>query len=200
MWERGDAWGDSVTPSTFDPGYRAWIVDKLERCLDGAGGGSLLGVGCGNGIVEAELVRRGRSVLAIDALPQAVRLARRKGVDAIVADATRWQPPHDRWHVVYADGFLGHVYDRYAGCDAIVRRLRSWLAPRHGVLVISNDAPSETERARPATAVPGFYWLSAGYIGERLRSAGFEICETEEFVYERPLSGPRRRAVVTARG
>ena len=58
----------------------------------------------------------------------------------------------------------------------------------------------EQERARPATAVPGFYWLSAGYIGERLRFAGFEICETEEFVYERPLSGPRRRAVVTARG
>lgn len=199
IWERGEAWGDSITPTTYSASYRAWILAKLERCLAEAGGDRLLGVGCGNAVIEAELRARGRSVLAIDVLPEAVDIALRKGVDAKVADASTWEPPHRQWHVIYADGFLGHLYDPGTECEPILRRLGGWLEPRRGVLVISNDAAaSDAGDVQPADGVHGFHWLSASYIARRLERVGYEVREREKFVYERPFSGPRRRAVVTA--
>jgi hypothetical protein len=35
----------------------------------------------------------------------------------------------------------------------ILRRLRSWLKPRHGVLVVSNDAASNPDGVDPADGV-----------------------------------------------
>ena len=199
IWERGEAWGDSVTPSTYSPAYREWMLAKLEACLADSGGDSVLGVGCGNAIIEAELERRGRSVLAIDVLPEAVEIARDKGVDAVVADATTWDPPHRNWHVVYTDGLLGHLYDAETECHTILKRLHSWVEPRRGRLVVSNDAALDSDGVQSAAGVAGFHWLSTRYISGRLRSAGYEICQADEFIYHRPLSGPRRRAIVTAR-
>jgi hypothetical protein len=99
---------------------------------------------------------------------------------------------------VYADGFLGHVYRDDETCEAMLRRMRRWLA-RGGLLVISNDAVSEPESVRPAPNVPGFHWLSSARIERWLRVTGNEITAVEEFVYQRPLTGLRRRAIVTAR-
>jgi hypothetical protein len=50
----------------------------------------------------------------------------------------------------------------------------------------------------PANGVPGFHWLSASLLADEIRAAGFAPSSAGEFVYERPLSGPRRRAVLTA--
>lgn len=199
IWERAEAWGDSVTPTTYVPRYRAWMLGKLEGYVAGTADDRILAIGCGNGMIESELERHGHDVLAIDILPQAVELARRKGVNAVVADAATWEPPHRCWDLLYADGVLGHLYDDEEEAGAILTRFRAWLKPGTGVLVVSNDAPVGTGDVMAATGVEGFHWLSGAFIGRELERAGFSVCESEEFPYERPLSGVRQRAVVTAR-
>jgi SAM-dependent methyltransferase len=199
VWEEGRAWGDSVTPSTYSPAYRAWIVKKVMRYIDPNAKTPILSLGCGNAVVEAELRRRRCEVLAVDALAEAVALARRKGVDAVVGDVMAWEPPHRRWRVIYADGLLGHVYEPTTGRLPVLQRARQWLAPDVGVIVLSNDAPPEGRDISPAPGVPGFHWLSTRFIAERLQDAGLHVLSAEEFPYERPHSGERRRAVVVGR-
>lgn len=199
IWERGDAWGDSVTPATSCPGYRAWMVEKLRGLSTPPGTRCVLSVGCGNAAIEAELHQDGIPLLALDILEPAVRLARRKGVHAVVADATTWDPTGATWDVIYADGFLGHVYEHGAGCLGTLGRFRDWLTPNGGAVVISNDAPPLGSNVLSADGVAGFYWLSAGFIASQLQLCGIEVVACEEYWYERPQSGMRRRVVVTGR-
>jgi SAM-dependent methyltransferase len=199
VWEQGDAWGDSVTPATYSGAYRAWLLSQIRSRLRGRQRPRVLSVGCGNAFVERELQRDGYLVLAVDVLPEAVALARQKGVNAVVADAATWEPPAGGWDMVYADGLLGHMYDAGAGCAPVLRHFCGWLQPRDGLLVVSNDAPTRGNAATPANGVPGFHWLSASLLADEIRAAGFALSSADEFVYQRPLSGPRRRAVLTAR-
>jgi hypothetical protein len=50
----------------------------------------------------------------------------------------------------------------------------------------------------PASGVPGCCWLSAPLLSQQVRAAGVAFISSEEFVYERPRSGPRRRVVIRA--
>ncbi|RMI44615.1 class I SAM-dependent methyltransferase [Streptomyces triticirhizae] len=195
IWESGGSRGDSVTPSTYSAAYRQWMTEKLHRALGDTGGG-LLSLGCGNAAVEAEVALRGHRVLAVDALPEAVAIARSKGLDAERGDIHRWEPA-EPWSVIYLDGVLGHLLDPAHGLVPVLRRVRSWLTP-HGVLVASNDAPRDDSPAQPAPGVHGFHWLSADHLRDEALRAGFGSAETEEYRYRRPISGERVRAVVTA--
>jgi hypothetical protein len=198
IWEEGGARGDSVTPSTYSPEYRQWMSKKLAVELERTGGG-LLSLGCGNATVEAELVDQGFSVLAIDAIEEAVALARNKGVEAVCADIYQWEPEVP-WSVVYMDGVLGHMYDARLGLRPVLERVRSWLAPASdgaaATLIASNDAPRSGDPVEAAPGVDGFYWLSTRYLREQTIESGFEDVETEQVRYLRPLSGVRVRAVV----
>lgn len=201
VWEDGGARGDSVTPATYSAEYRAWMVDELVAELDRNGGG-LVSLGCGNAAVEAEVVRRGYRVRAIDAMAEAVTLARQKGVDAERADIYQWTP-EETWSVAYIDGVLGHLHDPATGLVPVLSRIRSWLAPRPhsasglATLVASNDAPKDGSEVQKAPGVDGFHWLSAAFIRDQAIAAGFDRVETAEFRYRRPLSGERVRSVVT---
>lgn len=201
IWEDGGSRGDSVTPSTYSVEYRTWMADKLVAELDRNGGG-LLSLGCGNAAVEAEVVRRGYRVLAIDAMTDAVELARQKGVDAVRADIYQWVP-EETWSVAYIDGVLGHLHDPVTGLVPVLSRIRSWLAPQSdsasslATLVASNDAPNDGSEVQKAPGVDGFHWLSAEFISHQAIAAGFDKAETGEFRYRRPLSGERVRSIVT---
>jgi SAM-dependent methyltransferase len=199
IWENGGARGDSVTPSTYSSGYREWMTNLLAGLLAESDTPALLSVGCGNAAVEAVLAAAGYQVLAVDALPEAVTLARNKGVDAVCADVLTWTPPFQRWGVIYADGLLGHLYDPATGLAHVIERFASWLLPHTGVLVISNDGPRSHDETEPHPDVPGFAWLSCPYICGQLGKAGFQDISSASFTYERPLSGPRDRVIVTAR-
>lgn len=192
IWEDGGARGDSITPSVASSAYRAWMRDKLLA----TGTHRLLSLGSGNAAVERELVDAGVHVLAVDAMQEAVDLARAKGVDALCADVTSWAPDI-RWPVVYSDGLLGHLYDAEAGLTPFFARVRSWIAPG-GSLVVSNDSPKNGEPVQAAPGVPGFHWLSGEYLREQALAGGFSAVTAETFTYQRPLSGERVRAVVTA--
>ncbi len=208
IWEGGAANGDSVTPSTYSAPYRAWMIDFLTGVLDRTNPPTLLSVGCGNASVEAEVARAGYDVLAVDLLERAVQIARRKGLTAEVADIRSWSPEEGRWGVVYADGLMAHLYDPDDSLVSVLKHLHGWLGhsersepastvPGRGVLVISNDGTQQGQDAQQAPGIPA-HWLSAGYLVEQCREAGFGDVSYTTFTYTRPLSGPRDRVVVTA--
>lgn len=197
-WERGDARGDSVTPSTYSAAYRQWMCDLLLNHLRARPGG-VISIGSGNAAIESVLARAGHRVLAVDVFPEAVAMARRKGVEAVLADVREWAPPDGTWTVVYADGVMGHLYDPRAGLRPVLTEIRAWLVPHHGALVISNDRPPSVANVQPAPGVPGFYWLSEQLLRKEAEAAGFDELTAATFGYQRPLSGPRVRAVLTAR-
>jgi SAM-dependent methyltransferase len=143
VWEYGGAVGDSVTPSTYNSGYRVWLRNLLRKLMDESGTDvpALLSLGCGNATVEAGLVAAGYRVLGLDTLPEAVELAKSKSVHTVCADFFDWTPPPEQWVVVLADGFLEHVFDRTEGLRPALERIYSWMPPRKGTLVISNDGP-----------------------------------------------------------
>jgi hypothetical protein len=196
-WERGEARGDSTTPSVCSPEYRAWMLDRLREAMGGDHEKRLLSIGAGNAMVERTMCREGYHVLAVDALLPAVEIAARHGVPSICRDIRSWDPP-DRFDVVYADGLLGHLYDEFGGCQAIWRRVRGWLASNESTVIVSNDVPPGDARVKPAPGVNGFHWLSTDWISDMLVEAGYTPTLNTEFVYERPLSGPRRRAIIAA--
>ncbi|MEU7608944.1 methyltransferase domain-containing protein [Micromonospora sp. NPDC049204] len=200
IWEKGGARGDSVTPSTYSTEYRGWMTDILVNRLETNRATGLLSLGCGNAVVEADTAKAGYRVLAVDALEEAVDLARAKGLEAVQADLNTWTP-EEKWSVVYMDGVLGHLYDPENGLQSILKRILTWLEPGPaGVasFVASNDDTRNGSWAQAASNVTGFYWLSAGYLGEQALAAGFDRVEIQHFHYRRPQSGPRRRSVVVA--
>jgi SAM-dependent methyltransferase len=200
IWDRGGAVGDSVTPSTYSRPYQLFMNDLLRKFLDDIDDPALLSVGCGNAKIESDLVAAGYRVLGVDAMEEAVALARKKGVDAICADILTWTPPDSvNWNVIYADGILGHIFDPAEGVRHVLDRFKSWLPERKGVLVMSNDEPRIEADVQAHSEVPGFSWLSGPFLHQQAEAAGFQDVWTTWFTYERPLTGPRERVIVTAR-
>jgi hypothetical protein len=196
-WEQGGSRGDATTPSICSTTYRWWILEHLRNALDRDRRKLLLSVGAGNALVERVLCGEGYLVLAVDALEAAVRLARKGGVPAIHENLLAWEPQPECWDVIYADGLLGHLHDEDEGVHVALCGLRSRLVA-NGMIIISNDAPRDDLPVVLSSNVPGFYWLSGRWIVDELRRAGFTRISTASIEYERPLSGVRSRAIVTA--
>lgn len=199
IWETGGAFNDSVTPSTWCEDYRRWITLKLENQLRFETSKNILSIGCGNAFVEQELCYKGYTVLGVDINESAVQLALDKGVPAIVADIYQWEPEDKGFDLIYCDGVLGHLYVEETNCRTALSRLRSWLKPGEGILLISNDASKDGRAVAPAPGVKGFYHFSEEFVISELEKTGFELVDTNSYLYQRPLSGPRRRLVVAAR-
>ncbi len=199
IWERGEAFNDSVTPSTYCPEYRAHMVLKI-RSLSAAQE-RVFSIGCGNAFVEAELQAKGLHVQAIDCNEEAVGLAASKGVDAFTTNFFSLPNGHlASFGAIYADGLLGHLYRPEDGLDGFFAKLVA-LQPRPGGwLVLSNDAPLEPElEVMPHERVSGFWLLSRTFLCEALARFGFSVWESYHFPYERPLSGLRNRTICIAR-
>jgi SAM-dependent methyltransferase len=197
-WEDGIARGDSTTPSICSPTYRWWILEHLRNALNRDRKNLLLSLGSGNAFVERVLGREGYPVLAVDALKEAVILARQAGVPAICRNLYTWDTQKDYWDVIYADGLLGHLHDGHDGAHVALSLFHSWLKAPNGTVVISNDAPKSDAPVQQSSNVPGFYWLSDHWIVEQLTRAGFTRISTASITYRRPLSGLRTRAIITA--
>jgi SAM-dependent methyltransferase len=200
IWDKGGAVGDSVTPSTYSAPYREWMGELLRKFLDDSDEPALLSVGCGNAMVEADLVASGYRVLGVDAIEEAVALAKQRGVEALCANVLSWTPPTwANWNVIYADGILGHVFEQAGGVRDVLARFRSWLPEDNGVLIMSNDDPRTDADVQAHTEVPGFSWLSGPFLHAQAEAAGFQDIWSTWFTYQRPVSGPRERVIVTAR-
>jgi SAM-dependent methyltransferase len=199
IWDRGEAFNDSVTPSTYVPEYRSHIVLKLLSLTEA--GACIFSLGCGNGFVEGDLAGLDRKVHAIDVNEEAVELTRRKGVDAFIADYYDLLPEKVAGaDLIYADGLLGHLFDRREGVGPALSKLKS-LRPKQGAYVVfSNDSPRDGAAAfAPHDRLADFWFVSKDYLQERLVSSGFLLVETYYFPYLRPISGMRNRTICIAR-
>jgi len=199
IWEAGRAFKDSVTPSIWSNDYREWMVQFIERQLKWNVSKHILSIGCGNAFVERDLCRKGYSLNSIDINASAVELARSKGVPAEVADVYNWEPKQKNIDLIYGDGVLGHFYQEDSQCQKVLVRLKRWLKPNTGIIVISNDACKSNQDVMSAPGVKGFYHFSEDWVKAQLQRAGFKLIEVEIYGYSRPLSGNRNRLVVSAR-
>ncbi|GGL87900.1 MULTISPECIES: oxin biosynthesis protein [Micromonospora] len=199
IWERGRAFNDSVTPSTYVPEYRSHMTLKLLSLT--APGAAVFSLGCGNGFVEGDLVALDRTVRAIDFNDEAVALTRGRGVDAFVADYFDLTPADlAGTDLLYADGFLGHVFTAEETVTPALAQLTG-LGLRSGAyVVLSNDAPYDPAADyAPHERVAGFWFVSREYLGQELARAGLVPVESYYFPYLRPISGLRNRTICVAR-
>jgi hypothetical protein len=199
IWERGEAFNDSVTPSTYVPEYRSHVVLKFLSLIPE--GSKVFSFGCGNAAVEGALVASGRPVSAIDVCPEAVDLACLKGVDAFTTDYFDVSPGEVADSAaIYADGFLGHLFDSVTQVEPTLQKLKELELRSGTLLVFSNDAPPD--RNTPFAAhekVEDFWYLSKDYLAAQLGNAGFEVLESYYFPYVRPISGLRNRTICVVR-
>jgi len=201
IWERGEACGDSVTPSAYCPEYRTHMVQKIMSSARAAGNGAVFSIGCGNAFVEAELVARGLRLEAIDLNAEAVDLAAGKGVTALTADVA--ELPDGRlsaFGTIYADGLLGHLYSPEDGLERFFRILGRLAPPRGAWLVLSNDGPNSDAPVTPHGGLLGFWLFSPDYLRETVTKFGWRVTEFYSFPYERPVSGLRKRTICIATG
>jgi len=197
IWERGLGRGDVTTPATSDAPYQQWMSDLLRGLLAESPDPGLLSLGCGNAMIEAGIAADGIRVLGVDAMEPAVELAKAKGVEAVCADVLSWSPPPGPWTVLYADGSLGHVYEPDTGLRTVLSRFRSWM-PDGATLVVSNDPPRTEEEVQENPKVAKYYWFSQAWLHREVEQSGFRDVTSTAFTYQKPLSGPRDRIVVTA--
>lgn len=199
IWEQGGAFNDSITPSTYVPEYRSHMALKLLSLTDD--GASIFSLGCGNAAVEGVLAAQNRTVRGIDFNEEAVQLARQKGVDAFAADYFALLPSDVAGaDLVYADGFLGHLFDGEREITPALAKLAELELKSGTLLVFSNDAPADRHTAFARhERVEDFWFLSKDYLADRLSALGHIPVESYYFPYLRPLSGLRNRTVVVAR-
>jgi predicted TPR repeat methyltransferase len=196
IWEDGSGRGNVTTPAQSSAEYRQFMWDLLRGLLAESADPGLLSLGCGNAMIEAAIAADGTRVLGVDALEEAVELARARGVDTVCADVLSWTPPPGPWPVVYADGSLGHLYDPDTGVQTALERFQSWV-PEGGSLVISNDQLPDAEVTKHPD-LP-YYFFSESYLLQQVGACGFRDVTSTVFTYQKPVSGPRDRVVVTAR-
>ncbi len=199
IWEKGEAFNDSITPSTYVPEYRSHMALKLLSLT--ADGSSIFSLGCGNAAVEGIVVNLNRVVRGIDFNEEAVELARQKGVDAFTADYYTLLPADvDGAEVIYADGFLGHLFDSRQEIVPALAKLAELGLKSGTLLVFSNDAPGDAQAAfAPHERVEDFWFLSKDYLTDRLSAMGYIPVESYYFPYVRPISGLRNRTICIVR-
>lgn len=166
----------------YQPG--AWCGDLrdgdaglLARCA-----GPTLDVGCGPGRLAGTLAARGQPALGIDVSPEAVRLARRRGVRALRRDVFGRLPDEGCWQrVLLVDGSIGIHGDP----ARLLRRCRDLAAP-DGEILVELDPPGARSWAGQirirvaggALSAP-FPWayLSADDLGWLAGAAGVRVRE-----------------------
>lgn len=195
IWERGEAFNDSVTPSTFCPYYQNHMMSKL-RSLS-TPGQRVLSLGCGNAVLEARLAAEQRNVIGIDCNLQAVDLARQKGLVAMEADFLALEPSAlDPIDLVYADGFVGHLYTRQEELRQVFEKIRSLPLRPAAKILISNDAPLDPALdSQPHNVLDEFWFVSHRLVARHIEDAGFKVDEAYTFPYLRPQSGMRNRTI-----
>lgn len=96
---------------------------NILEWLDAKPGESILDIGCGDGVLTAQIAERGANVLGVDASGEMVRAARERGVSAEVRDATRLEF-QQQFDAVFSNAALHWMEDHPALLRGIARALR----------------------------------------------------------------------------
>ena len=119
----------------------AWLreADQVDQEVLALCQGPTVDIGCGPGRMAQALARRGRAVLGIDVVPEAVAISLRRGVSALLRDVFGPIPGEGRWETaLLADGNIGIGGDPVA----LLERTRDLVSP--GGRVVVEVAPPGT--------------------------------------------------------
>ena len=161
-------------PETY---FRSFLARVLERIPEG---GTVLDLGCGAGLVTADLTRRAR-VVGVDRSAGQLELARRNAPDATLvrSDMTEVAFAPESFDAVVAFWTLIHVPRGFHA--SVIDRIHGWLRPG-GVFAGTLGGGDN-----PADLVPDFhgapmYWSHFdGDTNRRLiRDEGFDLLEADE--------------------
>lgn len=167
------------------------VVDLLaprpgERILD---------VGCGDGALTERFRDAGCLVVGIDSSPEQVGAARRRGLDARVADA-RELPFDAEFDAVFSNAALHWIPDPDAVLDGVRRALKPggrFVAECGGAGCVASirDAFAEALKARgvDSAGVDPWYFPTAEQYRVRLEGRGFRVDSIKLFPRPTPLPG-----------
>ena len=116
------------------------LVAMVDEWLTHHRGGRFLDLACGTGNFTAQLAARAGRVVAVDAAPETIAIARTKippgaDVEFLTADVFSWEPS-ERFDVVFFSFWISHVPpDRFEEFWSLVDRA---LAPGGRVVLIDN--------------------------------------------------------------
>jgi len=158
--------------ASFVPELGAPMVTRLgpkpgERILD---------LGCGDGVLTAQIAQSGATVVGVDASPAMVASARALGLDAHVVDATALQFDGE-FDAVFSNAALHWVHD----ADAVLTGIHRALKPGgrfvaefggHGNVAAVSVAVRSVLQARNIAFEWPWYFPTADAYATRIRAAG----------------------------
>lgn len=162
--------------------------------LDPHPGERVLDLGCGDGALTEELVRRGARVVAVDSSPAMVDAARERGLDARVADGHAL-PFGDEFDAVFSNAALHWMTQP----DEVIRSVRTALKARGrfvaemggtGNVGAIQAAVHRALAGRGIHVSPNLnrYYPSVAEYRNRLEAAGFVVPVI--FTFDRPTPLP----------
>ena len=198
VWESDTIHNFPPPLSVRDSSYRALIISVIQA-LD-TSRRALIGIGSGNGLVEAELHELGWDVLATDCLDSAVRSCRDKGLRAqrfcLLEDETIGE-----FDVIYCDGVLGHLWQPRVNCVPAWNAMAQ-LGHIGSLAVISNDLADDDSAATFTvhdSADARFYRPTSGSLAADANATGkWELESATVYGYDR-RGLTRRREILTMR-
>jgi SAM-dependent methyltransferase len=163
-----------VDPSLWSGGLRPGDRALLDRCC-----GTTLDVGCGPGRLAAALTQAGQVTLGVDVSAEAIRQARRRGVEAVRASVFEPLPREGAWcTILLADGNIGIGGDP----RKLLSRCASLLHSR-GIVVAEVQPPgveswcTDVVLCDEDRASVAFPWaaIAAHDVGELARDSAFQL-------------------------
>jgi trans-aconitate methyltransferase len=111
-----------------DYAHHARFVADLARpligLLDPKPGETILDLGCGDGVLAAEIQRLGATVIGVDGAPAMVEAARKLGIDARLMDAQILDLP-ERFDAVFSNAALHWMPNAAAVVQGVQRHLKA---------------------------------------------------------------------------
>jgi ubiquinone/menaquinone biosynthesis C-methylase UbiE len=193
---------------------------KLGKLRTPVTGESILDIGCGTGVITAELARRGLNATGIDVVPEFVAVARKShpSISFHVGSAERLPFPNESFDFANLSSLLEHVRDWRQTIREAARILRP-----EGVLYLSTNnrlwpiqaeirylhgfgyLPASLQRRiyawvmehRPDmvgyTHLPAYHWLTYWQVAKELRLAGLDPYSWAQLMDESDIPAPARK-------
>jgi SAM-dependent methyltransferase len=180
---------------TRNAGFVAEFGADLIEMLAPRRGEWILDLGCGDGALTVLLAQTGAQVVGVDACEAMVEAARRRGVDARVADGRRL-PFDSEFDAVFSNAALHWMGDLGSVLAGVGRSLKAGgrfvgELGGEGNVAAERHALYRALRRRGIDPVPLDPWTFVGAkaFGALLSDAGFEAISVADFRRPTPLPG-----------